>query len=108
VLRKFVKRVKGQGLVEYALILSLVALIVIVVLVLLGPAIGNIFSAVMYTFQYAPGSESSLPAPGGGPGSSGPPDCYSSLLLPIMVGLAGGTFALTYWLPQMPGWLRGQ
>ncbi len=37
----------GQGLVEYALILVLVALIVIVILALLGPAIGNIFSNVM-------------------------------------------------------------
>lgn len=37
----------GQGLVEYAMIISLVAIIVIVVLVLLGPAIGNIFSNVI-------------------------------------------------------------
>jgi len=37
----------GQGLVEYALILVMVALIVIVILALLGPAIGNIFSNVM-------------------------------------------------------------
>jgi pilus assembly protein Flp/PilA len=36
----------GQGLVEYALILVLVALIVIVVLALLGPAIGNAFSTI--------------------------------------------------------------
>jgi pilus assembly protein Flp/PilA len=35
---------KGQGLVEYALILVFVSLVVIVVLALLGPAIGNIFS----------------------------------------------------------------
>jgi pilus assembly protein Flp/PilA len=34
----------GQGLVEYALILMLVAIIVIVVLALLGPAVGNMFS----------------------------------------------------------------
>lgn len=34
----------GQGLVEYALILVFVALIVFVVLALLGPAIGNVFS----------------------------------------------------------------
>jgi len=34
----------GQGLIEYALILMLVALIVIVALALLGPAIGNMFS----------------------------------------------------------------
>lgn len=38
---------KGQGLVEYALILILVAAIVIVVLALLGPAIGYMFSNVM-------------------------------------------------------------
>jgi pilus assembly protein Flp/PilA len=37
----------GQGLVEYALIMLLVALIVLVVLALLGPAIGNIFSLLI-------------------------------------------------------------
>jgi len=37
----------GQGLVEYALILVLVALVVIVVLSLLGPSIGNVFSNVI-------------------------------------------------------------
>ena len=37
---------EGQGLVEYALILFLVAVVVIAILVLLGPQIGNIFSAV--------------------------------------------------------------
>jgi pilus assembly protein Flp/PilA len=34
----------GQGIVEYALILVLVAITVIVILALLGPAIGNVFS----------------------------------------------------------------
>ena len=37
----------GQGLVEYALILALVAVVVIVILALLGPAIGNVFSGVV-------------------------------------------------------------
>ncbi len=41
------RRETGQGLVEYALILVLVALIVIVILALLGPALGNIFSNVL-------------------------------------------------------------
>lgn len=36
----------GQGIVEYALILVLVAITVILVLALLGPAVGNVFSAV--------------------------------------------------------------
>lgn len=38
---------QGQGLVEYALILMLVAIIVVVVLALVGPAIGNMFSNVV-------------------------------------------------------------
>lgn len=37
---------KGQGLVEYALILVLVAVVVIAVLTVLGPLIGNVFSKV--------------------------------------------------------------
>jgi pilus assembly protein Flp/PilA len=36
----------GQGLVEYALILVFVAVVVIAILVILGPQIGNIFSQV--------------------------------------------------------------
>jgi pilus assembly protein Flp/PilA len=35
---------KGQGFVEYALIMLLVALAVIIILALLGPAIGNLYS----------------------------------------------------------------
>jgi pilus assembly protein Flp/PilA len=34
---------RGQGLVEYALIIALVAIVVIAALVLLGPAISSIF-----------------------------------------------------------------
>lgn len=36
----------GQGLVEYALILVLVAIVVIAALLLLGPVVGNAFSTV--------------------------------------------------------------
>ena len=42
---------KAQGLVEYALILVLVAVVVITILALLGPEIGNIFSNVVESFQ---------------------------------------------------------
>jgi pilus assembly protein Flp/PilA len=38
---------EGQGLVEYALILVLVAIVVIAILTLLGPAIGNVFSNIV-------------------------------------------------------------
>jgi len=37
---------KGQGLVEYAIILALVAMIVIVVVRALGPKIGETFSSI--------------------------------------------------------------
>ncbi|MGA7195226.1 MAG: Flp family type IVb pilin [Anaerolineales bacterium] len=37
---------KGQGLVEYALILVMVAIVVIAVLMILGPMIGNTFSQI--------------------------------------------------------------
>ena len=38
---------KGQGLLEYALILVLVALVVIIVLQIMGPQIGNVFSQII-------------------------------------------------------------
>jgi pilus assembly protein Flp/PilA len=44
---------KGQGLVEYAIILVFVAIVVIAVMRLLGPKIGNTFSTI----------NSSLPEP---------------------------------------------
>jgi len=43
----FLPREEGQGLVEYALILVLVAIVVIAVLLLLGPIIGNVFSEIV-------------------------------------------------------------
>jgi len=42
----FSPKEKGQGLVEYALILVLVAIVVIAALMLLGPRIGGIFSRI--------------------------------------------------------------
>lgn len=40
------KNQRGQGLVEYALILALVGIVVIAVLIMLGPSIGNVFGRV--------------------------------------------------------------
>ena len=42
----FSPKEKGQGLVEYALILVFVAIVVIAALMILGPLIGNVFSKV--------------------------------------------------------------
>jgi pilus assembly protein Flp/PilA len=42
----YLPREEGQGLVEYALILVLVAVVVIAILAVLGPQIGNVFSQI--------------------------------------------------------------
>lgn len=42
----FMHRENGQGLVEYALVLVLVAVVVIAILTLLGPQISNVFSRI--------------------------------------------------------------
>ncbi len=46
----YLPRDTGQGLVEYALILVLVALAAIIVLALFGNAVGNIYSNLMANF----------------------------------------------------------
>ena len=43
----FLPHEEGQGLVEYALILVLVAIVVIAILLLVGPAVGNVFSVIV-------------------------------------------------------------
>jgi pilus assembly protein Flp/PilA len=43
----FLPREGGQGLVEYAMILALVALVVVAVLLLLGPVVGNVYSNIV-------------------------------------------------------------
>ncbi len=43
----FLPHEEGQGLVEYALILVLVAIVVIAILLLLGPVVGNVFSNIV-------------------------------------------------------------
>lgn len=44
---KVLKDRKGQGMVEYALIIGLVAIVVIAVLILLGPAIAAKFQTIV-------------------------------------------------------------
>jgi pilus assembly protein Flp/PilA len=41
----------GQGLMEYALVLFFIAIVVIAVLIILGPQIGSMFSAVTKGFS---------------------------------------------------------
>ena len=46
-MKSFYRRQEGQGLVEYALILVLVAVVVIAILALLGPSINGAFARVI-------------------------------------------------------------
>ena len=62
---------KGQGLVEYALILVLVAVVVIAVLLILGPTIGNVFTKVNNSLLTANGGGG---AGGAGGGNQGTPE----------------------------------
>lgn len=41
---------RGQGLVEYAIIMAFVAIVVIAIMRLLGPKVGNVFSSVNNSF----------------------------------------------------------
>lgn len=43
----FHPREEGQGLTEYALLLGFVALVVIVILYVLGPAVGDLYSTIV-------------------------------------------------------------
>jgi pilus assembly protein Flp/PilA len=43
----FLHREDGQALVEYGLVLILVAIAIVAVLVLLGPQIGNVYSKII-------------------------------------------------------------
>lgn len=45
-LRKWFKDEEGQGMVEYGLIIGLIAIVVIVALVALGPKIRDLFNEV--------------------------------------------------------------
>lgn len=43
-------REKGQGLVEYAIILVFVAIVVIAIMRVMGPSVGNVFSSINDSF----------------------------------------------------------
>lgn len=87
----FTKHERGQGLVEYALILVLISLVSIIALQLLGPNVGNVFSTINYALTRVLEYTADIEA-GEEPSTETPPECYGTLLLPIMV-LASGTIA---------------
>ena len=53
---RFMSDRSGQGLVEYALIIALVAIGLIVILTLLRNSIGNVFNSTKNTLDQSPGN----------------------------------------------------
>jgi pilus assembly protein Flp/PilA len=89
--RRLATQAEGQGLVEYGLILVLVAVVVVMALRLLGPAVGGIFGVVVDSLAVI---EVEKEEP--------PPECYGSLLLPIMVSATGMGIAIAHLSPGKP------
>ena len=46
----FAPKEKGQGLVEYAIIIVFVAIVVIAIMRVMGPSVGNVFSSINDSF----------------------------------------------------------
>ena len=61
-LRKWFKDEEGQGMVEYGLIIGLIAVVVIVALVALGPKIRDMFNDVNEKLDEAAKAGTSAPA----------------------------------------------
>jgi pilus assembly protein Flp/PilA len=94
-------REEGQGLVEYALILVLVAVVVIAILLVLGPAVQNVYCEVAEALQ--PGScvaqAETGPAPQvEGPWTWGGPPVDGCAEL----GLSGSGETMYVWSDQPP------
>jgi pilus assembly protein Flp/PilA len=43
----FLPREEGQGLVEYALIILFIAIVVVAIMLIFGPSVGNLYSIVV-------------------------------------------------------------
>ena len=74
---RYLRRKKGQGLVEYALILVLIAIVVIVILAALGTQVGVIFARISFALQN-PGQ------------TAGPPVSVASMSLNASASCMGG------------------
>jgi pilus assembly protein Flp/PilA len=48
----FLPREEGQGLVEYALIILFIAIVLVAILLVFGPAIGNLYSMIVYDIPW--------------------------------------------------------
>jgi Flp pilus assembly pilin Flp len=84
------KHEKGQGLVEYALILALVSIAVIVILIMVGPAITQYFMDTKCTLEWKNSGRAFTAASAPGANASGEwrTDSYKFILSDYMNGQA--------------------
>ena len=93
------KNEKGQGLVEYAIILALVAIVVIGVMRILGPKIGCTFSGINASLPGGSGGSSTCGGAvslGTGPLVYGTDVFYNNAQVCAAAGLSSGSTA-TFW-----------
>ena len=46
----FIESEQGQGLAEYGMVIVLAAIVVVAIVTILGPQIGNVYSRITYGF----------------------------------------------------------
>ena len=104
-LKRLLTRTRGQDLAEYALLLGLIAVVVMVAVAALGLSTQDFFFKVSKLWSEIvadpidpePDPE---PEPEPEPDPDPVPDCYGSLLLPIMVAVAGIAATVSRWRPR--------
>ncbi len=90
-LTKIRTSVDGQDLVEYALLSSLIAIVLVLGVSMFGSNISRFFVHAAEEYgQMLPSTTAT------------PPECYGSLLLPIMVGITGLGVGFSYLLSKKP------
>jgi hypothetical protein len=87
-------------LVEYAIMLMLVGSVVIIILGVLGSAVGRTYEIVVGTMRGFGRDPRFLEAGQVQPGPES--DCYGSLLLPYLVGLTALVSLVFWWKPRVP------
>ena len=96
-LKKLLTRTHGQDLAEYALLLGLIAVVVMVAVAAFGLSLEGMFFGLANTWSEVVAMVEPEPEPEPDPEPEPVPDCYGSLLLPIMVAVAGLGATVSHW-----------
>jgi Flp pilus assembly pilin Flp len=101
-LKKLLTQTHGQDLAEYALLLGLIAVVVAVSVAAFGISIEDVFVGLAHTVAEVVAMSETDPEPEPEPEPDPVPDCYGSLLLPIMVAVAGLGATVSHLRPRQP------